>query len=664
MMSYGQNSSFQKTIDSVKTLRHLASKETLDLNTRLEYAERATNLSLKTNIDSTLLKSNEILSKLYWETNKNDAYRDINKQNISLALKIKDSSALGQAYLNLGEYYRKKTHYSDSAFYHYNYSEKIYRNIKNDYGRAYSIYGIAVIQKNEKDFTGSEVKSFQAILLLENLNTTNEVLYLKSFIYNNLGILFNELKMPNESINYHKKSLQTKNLITNIPQKSKLISLNNIGHVYKSYGKYDKAKNNFYEIIKNNDIKKNETWLHLLTLENYAHTLFLSKEYDQLPQLYHKVLKIADTSNAVYETIVAYRHLAEYYHLFKQKDSAKYYAHKSLEISKKYFNDDILKSLKVLSKVEDDSIAVKHYAAYIKLNDSIQKNERLTRNKFARIQFETDSYIEKTKKLSSQNVLISIIIAIIVFVLVLLYIIRIQIGKNQKLVFASKQQKANEQIYTLIMNQQAKVEETRLTERYTISEQLNNGILNKLTGSRFGLEILSMSEKPLNKEAYKDYVTELQHLEKEIRDISHSLKKTSFNDDATFISLIEDYLEKQNFISNFKYDVNLINQINWQDINDDLKIEVFKIIQEITYGIIKHKNANALTLNFSEEITRKLRLEIITNLDFSAKRAQKKRRLKNIKHIVSKLKGTYTIKRDQNKHLCIVLELPITSKPL
>ncbi len=664
MISYGQNSSFQKTIDSIKTLRHLASKETLDLNTRLEYAERATNLSLKTKIDSTLLKSNEILSKLYWETNKNDAYRDINKKNIALALKIKDSSVLGQAYLNLGEYYRKKTHYSDSSFYYYNHSEKTFNKLNNNYGRAYSMYGIAVIKKDEKDLLESEVYSFKALSLIKNSPPTVKIQKLHSFIYNNLGMTYGQLGMFNKSIEFFKKSLTLKEHLKGNNKISIGISRNNLGLTYKLSKQFSQAISQFYIVINDNYIKVKHPLLYITALENYAHTLFLSKKHEQLPQLYHKVLKIADTANITYETIIAHQHLAEYYHHFKQKDSAKYYAHKALEISKNYYNDDILKSLKVLSKVEDDSIAVKHYAAYIKLNDSIQKNERLTRNKFARIQFETDSYIEKTKKLSSQNVLISIIIAIIVFVLVLLYIIRIQIGKNQKLAFASKQQKANEQIYTLIMNQQAKVEETRLSERYTVSEQLNNGILNKLTGSRFGLEILSMSEKPLNKEAYKDYVTELQHLEKEIRDISHSLKKTSFNDDATFISLIEDYLEKQNAISNFKYDVNLINQINWQDINDDLKIAIFKIIQEITYGIIKHKNANALTLNFSEEITKKLRLEIITNLDFSAKRAQKKRRLKNIKHIVSKLKGTYTMERDQNKHLCIELELPITPKPL
>ncbi len=664
MISYGQNSSFQKTIDSIKTLRHLASKETLDLNTRLEYAERATNLSLKTNIDSTLLKSNEILSKLYWETNKNEAYRDINKQNISLAVKIKDSSALGQAYLNLGEYYRKKTHYSDSSFFNYNNSEKIYNNIKNYYGRAYSIYGIAVIQKNEKDYIGSETNSFKALYLLKLLTKTDQTQNLKSFINNNLGLTYGQLGLFNKSIEHYENSLIIDRKLKGDQTINIAITINNLGLTYKLSGQLDIAIEHFNQILKNDSVLNTFPNFYIVALSNYAHTLHLSKRNTQLPSLYHKALKFSDSINANYESIVIHQHLAKYHHQFKQKDSAKYYAYKALEISKNYYNDDILKSLKVLSKVEDDSIAVKHYAAYIKLNDSIKKNERLTRNKFARIKFETDNYIEKTKKLSSQNVLISIIIAIIVFVLVLLYIIRIQIGKNQKLAFASKQQKANEQIYTLIMNQQAKVEETRLAERYTVSEQLNNGILNKLTGSRFGLEILSMSEKPLNKEAYKDYVTELQHLEKEIRDISHSLKKTSFNDDTAFISLIEDYLEKQNAISNFKYDVNLINQINWQDINDDLKIEVFKIIQEITYGIIKHKNANALTLNFSEEITEKLRLEIITNLDLSAKRAQKKRRLKNVKHIVSKLKGTYTMERNQNKHLCIALELPITSKPL
>ena len=60
---------------------------------------------------------------------------------------------------------------------------------------------------------------------------------------------------------------------------------------------------------------------------------------------------------------------------------------------------------------------------YIKLNDSLQKQERATRNKLARIEFETDEIISEKETLSNQRKIILIMSLLIISFGFLLYII-------------------------------------------------------------------------------------------------------------------------------------------------------------------------------------------------------------------------------------------------
>src|SRR5690606_33677962 len=98
--------------------------------------------------------------------------------------------------------------------------------------------------------------------------------------------------------------------------------------------------------------------------------------------------------NLNYNSVSINKHLAEYYQAIGKKDSALYYAYQFKAVSEKYYKDDLLNALRMLSQLEDNNIATKHYEAYVKLSDSLLKNERAIRDKFGRIQYETDE-IEK-----------------------------------------------------------------------------------------------------------------------------------------------------------------------------------------------------------------------------------------------------------------------------
>ncbi|MEP1489069.1 MAG: sensor histidine kinase [Algibacter sp.] len=653
-----QNSVFKQQLDSIQELRRLCNNENLDLEKRVAYAKQAVILSKNMKVDSISVQCNALISNLYWEKKLYNAYRDINKENILLSKKINDSLSFAKSNLNLGEYYRKQTPYGDSAYYHYKDAEKTYSRLKNNYGRAYALFGIAIIKCYEKDYTGSEITSIKALTLLKELKETNDVKKLESFIYNNLGSIFKELRQYDESIQYHNQSLKLKRELKGDFKINIDNSLSNKANVYRDFGEYDLAIKNYLTILKNKNFINESPDFYALVLDNYAHALYLSNNKGQLPKLYLEALNICDSVNATYESIIINQHLAEYYNGENKKDSALYYGYKAKEISKHYYKDDLLKSLLILSKIETDSIAVRHYEAYVNLNDSIQHQERLARNKFARIQFETDQYIDETKRLNIQNILISIIAGILILSLGLVYFIRLQKNKNKDLLFEKEQQETNQDIYSLMLKQQAKLEDARLQERHRIAEDLHDGILGELFGVRMGIGFLDVKGDDQTLKQHYSFIDELQKIEKEIRDVSHELKQDETFLKTNFESIVDQYLEQQSIIGNFKYNITNTH-ILFDAISDTIKVNLYRIIQEVIVNIVKYAKAKSVGIHFYLEETN-LHLTIENDdIGFDIKTHKKGVGLKNITSRVKKINGTLKVKSVPNKKTIIDITIPL-----
>src|SRR5690606_41426159 len=108
------------------------------------------------------------------------------------------------------------------------------------------------------------------------------------------------------------------------------------------------------------------------------------------------------------------------------------------------YTNELLESYSVVAEVEDDSIAVEYYSKYIKLNDSIIKNERAIRDKFTRIQYETDKIEEENIKITRERMWLLVTSIVLTVSFFLLYIVISQRNKNKALKFTQRQQEANE----------------------------------------------------------------------------------------------------------------------------------------------------------------------------------------------------------------------------
>ncbi len=578
------------------------------------------------------------------------------KKNV-LSNKAQDSLSIAKTHYSIGELYRF-SFLGDSAYYHYMKSEKIFKRMNNVYELALTLYGIAVVQKNEKDFTGSEVTSVEALSLLDQLKQTNDVKRYKSYIYNNLGLLFGELGQFEKSISYHKDAIKIKNEYDKRGTYNINVSKNNLALSYKKAGKYQLALNFYSEILSNKNLINERPDFYALVLDNYAHTLYLSKDLKSLPDLYFKALKVTDSINPQggYNSIIINQHLAKYYYDKNVLDSAKYYAYKAKSVAELYHKDELLTSLLLLSEIEDSVNATNHLKAYVKLNDSLQRSERLSRNKFALIRFETRKVEQENVRIARERMWLFIISVTLIITSFLVYLVITQRNKNKELKFIQQQQETNEEIYNLMLSQQDNIEEARTLEKKRISEELHDGVLGRLFGTRLSLDSLNMGTNAEAIHNRSQYIAELKTIEDDIRKVSHELN-TDFVSGSGFIDIIKTLVETQTKAYGFEYELNHDDHINWEEASNKTKIHIYRIIQESLQNIYKHANATLVKISFQVE-NNVFCLTISDNgSGFDVNKAKRGIGLKNINSRVEEIKGGLTINSEADKGTTITIKV-------
>ena len=149
--------------------------------------------------------------------------------------------------------------------------------------------------------------------------------------------------------------------------------------------------------------------------------------------MFKRAYKIGDS---IYDPIImmsASSNIAELYFSYNEKDSALFYVEKAYKISKETNSFDFVsKTLLLMSKIKGGDVGKEYLYEHIKLNDSLLNNERNIRNKFARIEFETDKIEAENIKITKERLLLLFLSIGLLLTLTLLYIVITQRAKNRK----------------------------------------------------------------------------------------------------------------------------------------------------------------------------------------------------------------------------------------
>ncbi|WP_271405482.1 tetratricopeptide repeat protein [Tenacibaculum soleae] len=176
--------------------------------------------SQKKEIDSNIILRNKLIKtslKSYYDKD-TLILKKANNNLLKLYEKTKDSTILAKHYL-FKALFNKITHNTDSAFQYYYHSKNISLLIKDSLSVGCRLLSIANLQREIKDYLGSEITSIEALQYLEPIKANEFIVY----IYNNLGIVSKELNQNNEAIKYYKKALKINNLNTDLQKKKKVI---------------------------------------------------------------------------------------------------------------------------------------------------------------------------------------------------------------------------------------------------------------------------------------------------------------------------------------------------------------------------------------------------------------------------------------------------------
>ena len=588
---------------------------------QLKNFELAQNAALKIKNDSMIFKI--LCAKLYY----------FPEQSATCFKKLKKMVALSkitkhQAYLAniLAEDYLSKKQF-DSAFYQYNLSKNLYERENDSLRTGYNLLKIAQIQQTFNDFYESEKTLTEALVFLKN---TNETSYL-SEVNNMLGIAYNNLEAFDLAIGFFNKA---QNLSTGTL--SKEVFKNNIALVYIRSKKYQKAIE-ILENLKTYDSIENHLFLKALVYHNLGIAKFKADGKSGL-ELMQTALEIAKKDNNPKEIMEIYADLSYY---FSKKDKIKAIGFSKLayQLATTFSAIDYrIEMLKTLVRLSENRASKKYAIQNIYLSDSIFKVRQLSKNQFAKIRYDSKTANKENAKLKNENKLTnqlhkeklfyySVIFALFLALCMVLYFLIISKHKREKL----------KNTYQT---------ETRIAKK--VHDELANDVYNAMT--------FVITQDLNNFDKKEKLIASLDKVYLQTRDISRENSTVEIGVEfANYLkSMLSEYTsENQSVI------IKGLDSINLDLINENKKITIYRVLQELMVNLKKHSKASICVISF-QKIKKKLQINYADNgIGIGVGDIIFKNGLLNVETRIQAIKGKITFDTSSEKGLKVSFSIPI-----
>lgn len=641
--------------DSIQKYLKLAANDTLDFKLRDKFNNKAFSL-----VD---LSKNDTLTRFYLGNVSANYIKTVQfKKYLNIAKLHFHKSEQARDTLNLAKYYRYKACYFkdkkiyDSTFYCYIKAEKFYKDVNDNSSSAYMQLNKGIVQFIIGDYARSEVSLLKAYSFFKDSDN-------KDNLYgtlNQLGLVYNELGEYKESIRYHQMALETvfKYKLINA-QHQDAVCYNNIGYLYLNQKKYELAAINFELGLKSKNIIDDDVELYALLKSNLAFSKFKLKKYEECRKLLFDALEVCNRLKDKPVMVNIYLYLSKYFNSIGLNDEAIKYCNKALDQAKiNKLNLDTLLVLKHAIVINRNK-SEKYIEDYFRIFNEIQLQGRKSKERFDKIQFETYEITKEKETAIKQKWIISIIAGLIVLIIIFLLIIYWQRSKHKELELLQSQQKANEEIYDLMLSQKNNEERVREQEKKRIALELHDGVMNRLVSTRLNLGVLSHNNDLKTIEKCIIEIDGIYNIEQEIRNIAHDLNYEVFTDNNSFISIINDFIITQNNITNTNYILEMDESIEWKFISSSIKMNLYRIIQEASHNINKFAEAKNAIISFVID-KNDVCLSIIDNgKGFNPKTNFNGIGLKNIKQRVSSIHGKFIIQSVKNKKTSLIIIFPV-----
>ncbi len=566
--------------------------------------------------------------------------KNTSKELLKLFEQKEDSLSLAKYYHYNALEHRIKFNL-DSTYFFYNESRKVSLLLNDSLEVGRRLLSIAVIQRQARDFLGSEVSAVQALQFLEPLGIDKSSEFLES-TYNCLGLASEELNQKEEAIKYYNKVLDINKINKN--ERGYLFTINNLGLLYQKQQKHEKAIEYFRKGLSFKKIQIKYPSIYALLLENLAYSNFSLRNEESILNRYQKVLKIRDSLKDFKELGTTHINICLFYKRNNNLLLAKQHAAKALEYAKiSHNNKRWLEALEELSELSSGEQSKKYFQEYIHLNDSLLQKERSLKNQFAKIRYETDKKEKENEVLKTENEkkqeeivrqkqqkLIGWLLAVTAF-LGMGFTATVFIFRRRKLLYQAQLQKAH----------------AREQERKQIAKALHDEVAGDLR----------LLHKKLEKSALLEEAKKLDAVKENVRNLSHQLssvsfKKVGFKDQL--INLVSDYFEP-----NFRILLRGLDDQDWSTMNSAVKRLLYICIRESIQNSKKHAQATEVVATFSVH-KKNVLLNITDNgIGFDTTIRKKGIGLHNLQERVEELQGTFSIESTVGNGTKTDIQIPL-----
>lgn len=591
---------------------------------------------------------------LHYEQRNWKAFKNISEVLIEDAENAKDTKNLAKAYRYLGAYYKSIAVY-DSAYLYYTKAERQYRTVKDEASLINVLLNKSVVQYYAGDYVGADRTITEAYLPVSRSKDFDRMYEINTM----MGLIANELREYERGIDYNLKALSIVRNNKLEGRYQEATCLNNIGYAYLKLENYEKAINYFESGLRSTTISKDQPALYSLLLDNLAYARFKSGNDKDLPRLFFEALKVRKENSENSLIVLSYIHLSEFF-ADRDNQKSKDYADTALFVARKNKNPiDISSALKNLSAVDGEKSA-KYSSELIRINDSLRGVEVKSQEKFARLELQTDEISQEKDKLAEQNRNLLYFFVGFLMIGLLLFVIRSQRARNRELLLIQAQQKANEDIYNLMISQQNRIEESRIREKRRIAQELHDGVLGRLFGTRLNLDSLNRMGDDEAVMRRIEYLNELKNIEQDIREISHDLNREKFALINNFLAILNNLLEEQKASFNTQVTCEIDETIDWDNLSNTIKINIYRIVQEGLQNMNKYAQASKVKISI-KSTPGGLALVIADNgIGFDTSLKRKGIGVQNMISRANEMRGELNIQSKKGKGTTLSVDIPIT----
>ncbi len=196
-------------------------------------------------------------------------------------------------------------------------------------------------------------------------------------------------------------------------------------------------------------------------------------------------------------------------------------------------------------------------------------------------------------------------------------------------------------------------------ERRFIGAELHDNINQILAGSLLFIGMVKSNQLDTEKafeflEAGKGYITDAIN---EIRKLSHELAPASF-DDSCLKDIFDNLLVTLNLNNGYHIQFHFDELCN--ELNGEIQINLYRILQESTKNILKYSEATAIEITVTLS-GNAVKMRVFDNGNgFNTKTIKKGIGLNNIKRRVESLSGKYLLNSAPEKGCEVIVEIPVT----